>query len=166
MTATALEPSSPPTAAKHLAGALLVAPRTSRPGWVVEVSSFPARSLFELPLPFALELSLPDDGIHVRIGPAITSETPALVLDSEEWRALVTATEADRVWPEDLRAVLRRKALEPGSRVRLEDALAGGQPDPAERWSVSRVLARWGAELRSVTPISDAIIRDAPTYQP
>jgi len=44
----------------------------------------------------------------------------------------------------------RRKGGEPTYRVGLVDALAGGQPDPAERWGVSRVLSRWGVELLAV----------------
>jgi len=141
---TAAAPSKTPVAAKYLA---MRAPR-SRSDWASEISMLCARYLFELPLTPSLALRVPGvDGV-VRIG----AGTPgaAMGFDGDEWRALVTATEADRVWPGDFVDLCRRKGGEPTYRVGLVDALAGGQPDPAERWGVSRVLSRWGVELLAV----------------
>jgi hypothetical protein len=75
---------------------------------------------------------------------------PDVVFDAEEWVALVVATEADRVWAADFRTFCERKRAEPAWRLELPEALAGGQPDPAERWDLGRVLRRLAADVLSV----------------
>lgn len=139
--APAAHPSLP--SAKPLAGRLL-SPLAA------EVLRFPARYLLELPLAPALALHVPGLDAAVRISIDGDADEGELALDPDEWRALVVGVEADRVWPRDLAALLRRKASEPAYRVGALDALAGAQPDPRETWDLASVLDRLGAELLSV----------------
>jgi hypothetical protein len=147
---TLVAESVPPAPAKYLA----VRPHGDRavrggsPGWTAEVAGLLARHVFELPLMTSLVLRA--DGFEgtVRIGGDATDG--GIAFGRAEWQALVTATEADRVWPRDFAYFCRRKMAEPSYRLDLVDALAGGQPDLAERWDVARVLNRWGAKLLGV----------------
>lgn len=106
----------------------------------------PAHVLGSLPRPLALSGSV----FGQRIRFAGEREAGVACFDADEWAALVTAAEADRVWASDLAAFCRRKREEPAWRLTLEEALAGAQPDPDERWSVRRVLERLGMELHEV----------------
>lgn len=120
-----------------------------------EVLSVPAALIAELPLPPSLGLHVPGIPglVRVELDPAeadASRREGALVLDREEWRALVVGAEADRLWPDDLVTLCRRKIREPGFRIDPEVALAGAQPDLRESWSVGRVLARVAAEPRSI----------------
>jgi hypothetical protein len=72
------------------------------------------------------------------------------VLDPLEWAALVTAAESDRLWPSDLRALLHRRALEPGRPIDLDEALDGARADGPLGWTIGRVLDRIGAQLVAV----------------
>lgn len=159
MTATALE-SKPPlpagrTSFLRKSGRTLPPSSTSvstrGSGWAAEVAGLPAQSLFELPLPPALALHVPgiERAIRFTVHPE-RDEAPRIGFDRDEWRALVIATEADRFWPDDLVELCHRKEADPTFRVELAHALAGGQPDPSERWNVSRVLTRWGVRRLSV----------------
>ena len=158
MTAAALEskPPSPADQGAHLRRAL---PRAAGAGprapsdsastrastWATEVARLPARTLYELPLPPTLALHVPGIEGVVRIN--IESERVLdgdVEFDPDEWRALVIATEADRLWPDGFVELCHRKQAEPSFRVGLVRALDGGQPDPSEQWNVSRVLTRWG----------------------
>jgi hypothetical protein len=69
-----------------------------------------------------------------------------IVFDREEFRALVTAVEADRMWRKDLLGLCFDKWRRPDHRLTVSDALAGANPDP-QHWSLERVLTRLGATL-------------------
>lgn len=142
-----------------------------------EALDLPARVLGDLPLAPRLVLALegrPDAAsipVEVEIaldGTAPTDHEPAreeprepprsvpvtddrVVFDRDEWAALVTATEADRLGARDFRAICARKRERPGWRLGPEEALGGAQPDPRERWSTRRVLRRLGATAAAVS---------------
>lgn len=141
-TATALE-TSLPTTAKTLSGRPL-------PMWAAEVGRMPARCLLELPVPPALGLHVPGLEEVVRVSVDGEVEGGEIGLDLDEWRALVIGAEADRVWPRDLTAMLRRKVAEPAYRIDLFETLAGGQPDAEESWNLGEVLDRLGVSILSV----------------
>ncbi len=127
-----------------------VRPRALRFG---EALSVPARDLAELPLPPSLVLRAAGLERLVRVELGASAPEPSegeLVLDADEWRAIGLGAEADRLWPADLAALLRRKASDPSFRITGEVALAGAQPDPAEAWSAAQVLERIGAEVVAV----------------
>lgn len=148
----ALDRSMLPQSAKPLSGRPL-------PMWAAEVGQLPARVLLELPAPPVLGLHVPGvDGV-LRVSVDGEGEPGEIGLDRDEWHALVVGVEADRVWPRDLVAMLRRKATEPTYRLDLLDALAGGQPDPEESWDLAAVLDRLDAALLSVEA-SFAITRE------
>lgn len=142
MTAAAVE-TSLPAAPKTLSGRPL-------PMWAAEVGALPARCLLELPVPPVLGLHVPGVEEVVRVSADGEVEAGEIGLDLDEWHALVVGVEADRVWPGDLVAILRRKAAEPAYRVDLFDTLAGGQPDPEESWNLAEILDRLDASLLSV----------------
>ena len=112
----------------------------------------PAALLPDLPMPPRIALHVPGIPEVVRVELA-GEPSDGLTLDAEEWRALVVAAEADRVWPRDLVALLARKrtaSSERPWRIDRETALAGAQPDPFEAWSAREVLARLGAVVLSI----------------
>lgn len=120
-----------------------------------EAVALSARRIVELPLPPSLGLHVPGVPGVVRVELDRAEAEAArregeLVLDRDEWYALVLGAEADRLWPSDLAALCRRKVSEPSFRIDAESALAGAQPDPGESWSVARVLSRVGADLLSI----------------
>ncbi len=119
-----------------------------QPTWAQDVLDLPARVLLDLPVPPRLGLHvLGVEGV-VRIGGDIRPDAE-VGFDREEWRALVVATEADRVWPHDFTRFCQLKAA--GSHpLGLTEALAGAQPDLQEEWSLRAVLERLGVELLSI----------------
>ncbi len=90
----------------------------------------------------------------VRLDSAIGSTRSAsgdqVVLDADEWRAIVLGAEADRLWSRDFAGLCARKRSDPSWRIDAEVALAGAQPDERERWSAARVLERVGAEVVAI----------------
>lgn len=131
---------------------LLGGPRVPKVRWE-EALELPAEVLGSLPLTPRLTLHVGGVPglvvIDLEPASAPTSEGE-LRFDAAEWRAIVVAASADRVWPMDFVSFCRRKRDEPAWRIEEETALAGAQPDPRERWSARRVLARIGAELVSI----------------
>lgn len=120
-----------------------------------EALALSARRIVEMPLPPSLGLHVPGVPGVVRVELDRAEAEAArregeLVLDRDEWCALVLGAEADRLWPSDLAALCRRKVSEPSFRIDAESALAGAQPDRRESWSVARVLSRVGADLLSI----------------
>ena len=137
-----------------------------------EVEAFPAHLLAALPLATTLLLHVP--GVEGRPVAVATSQgaldvaraAGLLAFDADEWRVLVSATESDRLWPADFRAVIVGKSLagrgascaegdpaaDAAADARLDAAAAFGdaRPDPVAGWSVGRVLARLGARLVGV----------------
>ncbi len=120
-------------------------------GLEAAVRELPAAILLELPRPVCLGLHVPGVPGVIRVGadPSAADEGE-LTLAPDEWAALVAGAEADRVWPAHLRAALAQKRAEPATRLDREWALAGAQPDPAERWTAGQVLERVGATLLSI----------------
>lgn len=120
--------------------------------WEREVSALPAHLLEGLPLPTTLRLEVPGhDGIvSVATSPEVVRserESGAVVFDAAEWSALVTAAEADRLWPAELRALCARKAAAPRWTVDLDAALAGARAVAPASWTIGKVLERVGARL-------------------
>lgn len=115
---------------------------------VREVLEFPARLLGDLPLPTTLALDVPDvDGpvtvaTQARSGPA--------TFDASESSAIVQASEHDRAWPADFATWCGRKRADRGWRLTAGEALGPVCVEPPAGWTVARVLARLGAELRAV----------------
>lgn len=116
------------------------------------VAAFPARWLADLPAPPSIGVHVPgvEGVVRFALGGDGAADEQGAVFGVEEWRALVAGVEADRVWPADLRGFCARKRAEPAWRLEAGEALAGVRPDPSERWSLRRVLARLGAELVSL----------------
>jgi hypothetical protein len=118
--------------------------------------NLPAELVPDLPLPVTLWLAI--DGAPARVQLTTRScedtdvECPqrsladVIVFDREEFRALISAAEADRFWRKDLLGLCFDKWRRPDHRLTAADALAGANPDP-QHWSLERVLARLGATL-------------------
>ncbi len=120
-----------------------------------EVRAFPAQLLAALPRPTTLRLQIPGFDRVVTIATSVElasmeREAGALVFDAMEWSALVAATEADRLWPTDLREICGRKMKTPSFTLDLECALGGARIGASPGWSMGRVLDRVGAQLLSV----------------
>jgi len=158
MSAIAHDSRFPVAAHEPAAKALGGRPRSAgseAPVWCAEVSTIPARVLFALPISPSLAVHVLGIEGAVRFNVDGEEAEPGDVsFDLDEWHALVLATEADRVWPQDFRAICQRKLDEPAYRLELFDALAGAQPDPSERWDVGAILDRLGANLLSVDAVS------------
>jgi len=116
----------------------------------------PAELVPDLPLPVTLWLAI--EGAPARVLLTTRScedaaiERPehsladVIVFDREEFRALISAAEADRIWRKDLLGMCFDKWRRPDHRLTAADALAGANPDP-QHWSLERVLERLGATL-------------------
>jgi hypothetical protein len=117
-----------------------------------EVLSFQARYLMELPSPPRLAVHAPGVVGIVRFGGAAgpTGDEAGVRFEPEEWAALVEAVEADRLWPRDFAEICELKQREVGWALTRARALAGGQPDRGESWTVAEVLDRLGVRLLSV----------------
>lgn len=120
--------------------------------WEAEVRAIPAQLLAGLPRSTTLRLEIP--GLDRLVAIATSAERAAserdagaIVFDAMEWSALVTAAESDRLWPADLREIVARKAAAPLWALDPDVALAGARPDPAQGWTIGRVLDRLGAHL-------------------
>lgn len=126
--------------------------RALRPLRWSEALELPGRWIAELPCPPALALRVPGVPGLVRVD--VAGRCPArpdeVVLDAEEWRSVVLGVEADRLWRADFVGLCARKRSDPSWRIGAEVALAGAQPDPEERWSTARVLARLEAEVLEI----------------
>lgn len=127
--------------------------RARRPLRWEEALDLPGALLPELPLPPTLALRVPGVAGLVRVVPAAaegSSSAAEVVLDADEWRAVVLGAEADRLFSAGFTALCARKRSEPRWRIGPEVALDGARPDPRERWSAARVLERIGAEVISI----------------
>jgi hypothetical protein len=117
-----------------------------------EVEALPADALADLPLPTTLYLQVPGRDGPIAVATSreradAEREAHRTVLGPEEWSALVTAVESDRLWPADFRDFCARKAADPSWVLDLETALAGARRDPPRHWTVGKVLSRIGARL-------------------
>jgi hypothetical protein len=120
-----------------------------------EALALPAALLPDLPVVPTLGLHVPSVPGIVRVAldearAELARQEGEVVIDADEWRAIVQGAEADRLWPAQLAAFCARKRAEPAWRIEPEIALAGAQPDPNEQWSARRVLQRIGAEVLSI----------------
>jgi hypothetical protein len=115
---------------------------------VREVLGFPARYLGALPLPTSLALDV--SGVDGPITVATHARSAPATFDAAEWLALVDAAERDRAWPADFVVWCERKRAERGWRLATAEALGSLRSEPPTGWTVGRVLARLGAELRMV----------------
>lgn len=121
-----------------------------------EVRALDARAFAELPVPTVLELDVPgwSGPVWVRSAPGRGIATRDPVLDGPAWRALVDATESDRVRPIDFRHLLGVLATaeqdESACALREIDALVDGVSLEMRCWTVGRVIERLGARLFSV----------------
>ena len=119
-----------------------------------ELLNLPAALVPDLPLPVTLWLAIEGAPARVQLTTraCADSECPGrsladvIVFDREEFRALITAAEADRMWRKDLLGLCFDKWRRPDHRLTTADALGGANPDP-QSWSLERVLARLGATL-------------------
>ena len=136
------------------------------PPWAAEAAdsgapllNLPAELVPDLPLPVTLWLAIEGAPARVQLTtrPRRSSEdtdvecpdrslADVIMFDREEFRALVRAVEADRIWRKDLLGLCFDKWRRPDHRLTAEDALAGANPDP-QHWSLERVLTRLGATL-------------------
>ncbi len=128
--------------------------RADRPLRWAEALELPGTLIADLPCPPALSLRVGGLSCLVRLDSAIGSTRSAsgdqVVLDADEWRAIVLGAEADRLWSRDFAGLCARKRSDPSWRIDAEVALAGAQPDERERWSAARVLERVGAEVVAI----------------
>lgn len=122
--------------------------------WLADVADLPARLIGGLAVPLTLRLRAVDGNtFHFSTSDADRAalrETGAVVLDLDEWEALVLATEADRAWPADLVRSLRLRGA--SGRLSAEALLDGvtveqARLDAGRLFSTGRVLARLGARL-------------------
>lgn len=107
------------------------------------VLGFPAGLLAHLPVPVALEVSLLSG---LRFAVVLDDEQAERrrsmgerVLDAADWEVVVTATESDRLRGIDLPELMAARREGP---LRLDSVLGGARPEPAQGWSVARVLSR------------------------
>jgi|GEM_PF-3489974 len=107
------------------------------------VLGFPASLLGHLPVPVALEVSLLGG---LRFAVVLDDEQAERrrsmgerVLDATDWEVVVAATESDRLRGIDVPELLAARREGP---LRLDSILGGARPDPAQGWSVARVLSR------------------------
>jgi hypothetical protein len=125
--------------------------------WLADVSDLPAHLIGDLSVPLTVRMRAIDGSTFylstIAAEREMLLETGAIVLDRDEWAALVLATEADRAWPPDLVRALRGR----GTSGRLSsDALLDGitvqeaRRDAGRLLTMGRVLARLGARLEAV----------------
>lgn len=127
--------------------------RMSRPLRWAEALELPGILIADLPQPPSLALRVPGVPGVVRLQPTRAAQADAnadVVLDADEWKAVVLGAEADRLWRADFAGLCARKRSDPGWRIDADVALAGARPDPRERWSAARVLERIGAEVLAI----------------
>jgi hypothetical protein len=134
--------------------------QTEEARWVAELSAMPARMIGDLPVPVTLRLRSPDGALFsARPGWSSVEGGQGVILDRDEWAALVLATEADRLWPADLVHVLRARGA--GGRLSQEALLDGvgfeqAAADLSETGpTLGRVLQRMGARLERVSFVAD-----------
>ncbi|HKP60140.1 MAG TPA: hypothetical protein VJV78_25620 [Polyangiales bacterium] len=123
--------------------------------------NLPAELVPDLPLPVTLWLAIEGAPARVQLTTRSSHDHGAealcpersladvIVFEREEFRALVTAAEADRMWRKDLLGLCFDKWRRPDHRLTVADALAGANPDP-QHWSLERVLIRLGATIERV----------------
>lgn len=132
----------------------------------------PAELITALPEAMLLRLEVPGAPVPVcvwtgtlELGHEACSALPvlaeAIVFDGLELAALVTATSADRLWHADFLGLCFEKWRRPEVRIDVEQALAGANPDPDERWTLARIFTRLGVTLDAVeldyAPISQPL---------
>lgn len=122
-----------------------------------ELLAMPARLVSGLPVPVCLHLRVPGSPVPVVLWTgshaARRASTPVLadviVFDGAELDALVTATEADRLWHADFLGLCFEKWRTPDVPVRAAELLGGANAEPDAGWSLGRVLSRLGLEVEA-----------------
>lgn len=132
------------------------ATRTPEGEWASALLELPARMIGDLPVPVRLRLRAADGATFlVTPGSSSSEGDEGIVLDRDEWAAVVLAAEADRLWPADLVHALRRRGA--AGRLSQEGLLDGVGFEQASRdlpeagLTVGRVLRRIGARLERVS---------------
>jgi hypothetical protein len=133
-----------------------------------ELLAVPARLVSGLPMPVSLQLRVPGSPVPVVLWSGVAerrSVTPVLadtiVFDGGELDALVTASEADRLWHADFLGLCFEKWRRPDVPVRAAELLGGANAEADANWTLGRVLARLGIEVEAieldVEPIARAL---------
>lgn len=145
-----------------LDGVQVWAPNSWNPSQIcADLLELPAQLVPDLPLGFTLTLEIDGAPARVQLSTELhldagDSLAEVIMFDREELRALIVATQADRMWRKDLLGVCFDKWRKPDHRLTLEAALAGANPDRAEAsGSFARVLARLGATVVSIELADD-----------
>jgi hypothetical protein len=142
------------------------------PPWAADpwapLLNLPAELVPDLPSPVTLWLAIEGAPARVQLTTRRCEDAQAecpdrsladvIVFDREEFRALIIAAEADRIWRKDLLGLCFDKWRRPDHRLTVEDALAGANPDP-QHWSLERVLARLGATLERLELGDESTLR-------
>ncbi len=143
------EPSAPPPAGPCTPESAAV------PLAVAEVGSVRAFLLRDMPEPFALRVEHADGReawlTFGRCRYAELRAREAIAFIDDEWDALVLGAEADRATAQQFAKYLDTKAKSPQRLLESRHTLGGVAPSTdSRRWSVGRVLARWGLTLAGV----------------
>jgi hypothetical protein len=121
---------------------------------VEEVLQFPARFLLDLPLKTILTLrhqNVEDMVLWTNFSvkkPRLTD--PPIVFDKEELLALISASEADRMRPEDLTTWCWMKQETPEFVLDEDIALGGTRLDRKQYWKLKQLLKWLNLSLTSV----------------
>lgn len=132
-----------------------------------ELLAVPARLVSGLPVPVCLHLRVPGSPVPVVLWTgayaAGRAATPVLadiiVFDGAELDALVTASEADRLWHADFLGLCFEKWRTPDVPVRAAELLGGANAEPDAGWSLGRVLARLGLEVETFELEAEPVAR-------
>jgi hypothetical protein len=132
-----------------------------------ELLAVPARLVSALPVPVCLRLRVPGSPVPVMLWTGVyaagRASTPVLadiiVFDGAELEALVTATEADRLWHADFLGLCFEKWRTPDVPVRAAELLGGANEEPDAGWSLGRVLARLGIEVETFELEAEPVAR-------
>jgi hypothetical protein len=111
-----------------------------------EVLGFQANLLLDLPLYTSLTLRVPGFSEEV-VWTTRVLETPRqpseqIWFDKEEMRALISASESERAWPNDFKEWCWMKRESPDFILNPEITLSGAQPTTDRNWDVGKVL-KW-----------------------
>lgn len=127
---------------------------------IEEVLGFQARFLLDLPLATSLIVRTPDSLEEIvwttRVLEKPRQPSGKIWFDKEEVRALISASESERAWPNDFREWCWMKRESPDFVVDSEIALSGAKPTTHLDWNVGRILSWLALELVSAT-VSRAI---------
>ncbi|HTU61406.1 MAG TPA: hypothetical protein VMF89_23285 [Polyangiales bacterium] len=132
-----------------------------------ELLAVPARLVSALPVPVCLRLRVPGSPVPVMLWTGAyavgRASTPVLadiiVFDGAELEALVTASEADRLWHADFLGLCFEKWRTPDVPVRAAELLGGANQEPDAGWSLGRVFARLGIEVETFELEAEPVAR-------